>query len=726
MRKDGETTTDSRENTSGAWRPGRDEGPLPRIAAAAIDRSIGLTQTLVNPVVGDYACTSMNRRGFLFRRLSIKLLPAVMMAIACLAPRADAQGDADTVETLISVPAQAQPIMPVADVRVGMKGYGLTVFHGTKIEPFPVEVLSVVSDEGPDRAVIWVRCDDPRLVESGPVQGMSGSPIYLWDEGVKGEIGEGGRLIGAFAFGYSWATNCIAGVQPIELMRDVGTRTDQGEPANAANPNGARQTLRTLRQTASDRGIPGYARFQLDAISRLLGDDDQDADAGSDPSPMTGPMGHASVERMLVPMSVGHASTADLLAPLLRPMGLAPMANGMNTIAGTPPTGTDPNTQIQPGSVLSIPLAYGDMDLSGAGTATDVLPDGTVLAFGHAMFGQGASAVPMSTGYVHFVSSRENMSFKVSGSMKIAGTISRDENSAVAGNDAMTFKVAPLDVSVAIAGQAPRDYQYNVVDHPLLTPVAATICTIQSVTAVQALPMRNTMRLDAEMTFTGGRKLNITSMAPMAAGDEVAMAILPPIATAMQNPFESLKLESMSARVTVEPTVRMASLQNVRIDKPVVEPGGKIKLAIDIQPFNEPVRTVRAELVVPADTPEGDYPLVIADAQNHLGQLFMTRSHLFQATDIDQLFDALQRINEVENNVLYLSLILTEKGIAIGREELPQLPSSRRAMILTPTSTAAIPYLESVEQTVPLDLVVQGRQDFFIQVRKPHSEMPIQ
>ena len=39
---------------------------------------------------------------------------------------------------------QLPPIMPVDDVRVGMKGYGLTVFAGTKIEPFPVEVISVM------------------------------------------------------------------------------------------------------------------------------------------------------------------------------------------------------------------------------------------------------------------------------------------------------------------------------------------------------------------------------------------------------------------------------------------------------------------------------------------------------------------------------------------------------------------------------------------------------
>ena len=51
-------------------------------------------------------------------------------------------------------------------------------------------------------------------------------------------------------------------------------------------------------------------------------------------------------------------------------------------------------------SVLSIPLAFGDSDLSAAGTVTDVLPDGSVIGFGHAMFGQGAIGLPITNGFI--------------------------------------------------------------------------------------------------------------------------------------------------------------------------------------------------------------------------------------------------------------------------------------------------------------------------------------
>src|SRR5687768_8332404 len=71
--------------------------------------------------------------------------------------------------------------MRVAEVKAGMKGYGLSVFKGTKIERFDVEVLSVLVNFNPKHDVVLVRCSGANLEHTGSIQGMSGSPIYLDD-----------------------------------------------------------------------------------------------------------------------------------------------------------------------------------------------------------------------------------------------------------------------------------------------------------------------------------------------------------------------------------------------------------------------------------------------------------------------------------------------------------------------------------------------------------------
>ena len=111
------------------------------------------------------------------------------------------------------LPTKPREILPLDGVKIGMKGYGLTVFEGAKIEPFTVEVVSVMRDFAPQRGVVWVRCPEPRMQKTGPVAGMSGSPIYLWADGEKQEPGQGGKLIGAFAFGHRATKDCYVGVR---------------------------------------------------------------------------------------------------------------------------------------------------------------------------------------------------------------------------------------------------------------------------------------------------------------------------------------------------------------------------------------------------------------------------------------------------------------------------------------------------------------------------------
>src|SRR5437868_1419884 len=122
--------------------------------------------------------------------------------------------------------------MRVAEVRPGMKGYGLSVFSGTKIEPFDVEVISVLHNFNPKYDVVLIKCKGANLELTGAVAGMSGSPIYLKDD--QGHD----RMIGAFAYGWPMTKEPLAGVQPIEYMLTLPAGTRPATPAQPA-PNEA-------------------------------------------------------------------------------------------------------------------------------------------------------------------------------------------------------------------------------------------------------------------------------------------------------------------------------------------------------------------------------------------------------------------------------------------------------------------------------------------------------
>src|SRR4030095_13944989 len=97
-------------------------------------------------------------------------------------------------------------------VRPGMIGVGRTVFSGTKLEDFKVEVLGVMRNViGPKRNLILARLEGGPLAKTGVIAGMSGSPVYV-----------DGKLMGAVSYSLGqFSTEPIAGITPISEMVDA-------------------------------------------------------------------------------------------------------------------------------------------------------------------------------------------------------------------------------------------------------------------------------------------------------------------------------------------------------------------------------------------------------------------------------------------------------------------------------------------------------------------------
>ncbi|HAK56661.1 MAG TPA: SpoIVB peptidase S55, partial [Acidobacteria bacterium] len=109
-------------------------------------------------------------------------------------------------------PAVAADVLPLAEVRPGMHGVGVTVFEGTTREEFDVEIIGILHNiNGPKRNLILARLDGGPLADTGVIAGMSGSPVYV-----------DGRLVGAVAYAMgSFTTEPLAGITPIEEMLDA-------------------------------------------------------------------------------------------------------------------------------------------------------------------------------------------------------------------------------------------------------------------------------------------------------------------------------------------------------------------------------------------------------------------------------------------------------------------------------------------------------------------------
>jgi hypothetical protein len=103
--------------------------------------------------------------------------------------------------------AAASIIMPLVEVKAGMKGKGKSVFEAGRIEEFDADILGVLENYRPKRNMILARLRGRGLETSGVIEGMSGSPVYV-----------DGKLVGAVAFSFPFSKEPIAGITPIEEM----------------------------------------------------------------------------------------------------------------------------------------------------------------------------------------------------------------------------------------------------------------------------------------------------------------------------------------------------------------------------------------------------------------------------------------------------------------------------------------------------------------------------
>jgi hypothetical protein len=148
----------------------------------------------------------------------------------------------------------AVEIIPVSEIRPGMKGYGLTVLQGSEVVRFEVEVIDVIKNARPKQDAILVRCSGQGLERTRIIAGMSGSPIFLND-----------KLAGALAFAWEFSLDPIAGVTPIESMLEELQR-----PVPPLNPSFSGGAGRGLVPIATPLTVSGLDAGPLAALEKEL------------------------------------------------------------------------------------------------------------------------------------------------------------------------------------------------------------------------------------------------------------------------------------------------------------------------------------------------------------------------------------------------------------------------------------------------------------------------
>lgn len=529
----------------------------------------------------------------------------------------------------------SSPIIKLSEIKPGMKGVWHTVITGTNVEEFPLEVIGISQNfAGPQRAVIICQALDPTNLLSGPVAGMSGSPVYIE-----------GKLAGAYAYGYLWPKEqAIIGVTPIEDMLELLTK--ESEPRAQSVPQ--------VTSTAAPFNPYPHAVATAEVAPEVA------------LAPLPSPMLAAGFS----------ASTIQAFSTEWQKFGI--------TLMQAPAGGGQKDTPIElvPGAAVAGVLATGDFTIAGTGTIT-WRDDDQLLAFGHPFFQGGPVEIPMAGAEILTVVRGVPRSFKLSNPGPIVGTIYQDRLTAIAGRVGPVPQMTQFQAITRTADGLERSVNASIFRHPQLGPLLTGMGLLETLSSTLEFEHNQTIRLSVTVSGKGYEPIEVYRVASGPdAPLRLAIDFFQNYQELTNNPYNESPADSVLFEIETTPEVNRSVLRSVSLGNTRIQSGAVVPVTISLENHLKQPQTFRVDVPIPSGLKAGDeLTLLVGDAAS--------------ADKADGLNDirsnSLKSIAERwaktrSNDSLYIKLLKSKPGLRVAGESLPGLPPSVRAQMTTDTS----------------------------------------
>lgn len=590
------------------------------------------------------------------------------------------------------------PILPLSEIRPGMKGIGKTVFIGHNIEDFGVEVIDKIENFYPQLDVILVRMTGEQAERAGIVSGMSGSPVYIND-----------KLVGALAMRFGdFMKEPIGGIMPIEYMIQAAER----------------ENVRHLEvQQAFSSLLPKYIESAMCQVEDHFW---SDLVTTSMHQPFKSTV--AYLETIASPL-VFSGFRANLIAQyqhIFTSFGFVPVTGG-----GTLGT-ADSHERLLPGSAVAQVFIAGDLGIEATGTVTAVAGD-KVLAFGHHIFNLGPIDLPLAGAKILTTLPSLMGSTKMAASTQVIGSFRQDRLSGVVGDLSIPPKMTPVRVTIASPADGAREFNFQVaLNKPInnLIPFYLRIALIQALTSARLTGGMNSMNLNGTIELGNGKLVEFKDffssqqqLGFLATGSDAVAAsdlVTGYMGALLINDFESPDIRRIDLNTTVQPGEKTAKIKTVSQDRFIAEPGEMITLNAILEDRNGKNQTITTNFRIPKLLDANQLTIFISSAGALTRYEMQANVQKFIPTNFEHLLEILK--NRRQNNKLYFQVRVQDQGMLLSGQELQNLPPSVfKVMDSRLQSGATLRVAERIlfEKAVATEYVITGAKRLTVRIDKP-------
>jgi SpoIVB peptidase S55 len=586
--------------------------------------------------------------------------------------------------------ANGATILPVDDLKPGMKGIARSVFSGSAPEEFGIEIIGVLPGfTGPRQSTIIAKLSGKNVDRTGVFAGMSGSPVFI-----------DGRLVGAIAYSFPFAKEPICGITPIEQMIEIFesvTPKVAHQPRAVSMAELARTDWKTVLPKPTVSGGPLIASVS----------------AGSPLAPYMG----QTIQPIATPVVFTGISqeTLSIFSNDLTKAGLLPVAGVGGASPITPLSSFDDNT-LTPGTSVSVQLVRGDYSIAASGTVT--FRNGErIYAFGHPFLGLGGADMPMTESSVITVIPNQFNSFKLAVPGNMVGTISQDRATGIFGQLGHAAKMIPVTLNLHTSRNRDEKFSFEVVNDEFLTPLLVTISVFNSINARErsmgesTVSLRGSIAVEGQPTIQLERRFSAANASLLAAA-----AVANPISDLVNSGFDDVTIQGITLDISAREDVQGATLERISLDRTEVSSGDTVELQAYIRTDAGKLFVQRIPVQIPAEASAGQLMITVGDGAA-LQEASAAKS--FVPVNLGQLVSAINKVKK--NDRLYLRLQRPTPGVVIGTSELPNLPPSTVATLNSDRSSGGYaPLSVSLvyeRELAPAEYVIAGQQTITVTIK---------
>jgi len=481
--------------------------------------------------------------------------------------------------------------MPVSEIKPDMKGIGKTVFHGTKIDTFQVDIIDIVKGESGITNFILAYLSGDKIEESGGIsEGMSGSPVYI-----------NGRLIGAISYAWEMSEHNLCLITPIqEMLRMLNL---------PYNYNQVTSPVYQIKNSLQDE-ITFYPIISPVIISGIKG---------------------RSLERL---------SNSIKKFNIIPIQGVMVNETDQVELQGV---GERSSNEIEAGSAIGIQLTRGDVNIISIGTVT-YREGNKILALGHPFLKKGEVSYLLSAVYIYHSLPNLIMPFKLGSPLNLVGKVVQDREAGILAILNSYPPVIPLKIQVTNIDSG-LSYQMGIQmvnNYDLLEPLISNI-TVQAVD--NALDRIGAGTAQVEIKIKGkeeGEELYRENM--FYSSDDIATKVVTEIPEIidiiLNNYLKPVDLTAININIRIDNKKKIGKLEEVILEGSSFKPGDLIKARIKIRPFREELIEKMLTIQLSSHLSSGEATLIVrgGDLDNQPEEQLYNDSNKKAYKSIEEIF----------------------------------------------------------------------------------------